>query len=99
MQNKMLKKQRIASGNSVFINTKKRQGANEPPSETYQAAHSRPSILCRKTTGKDVRHLRPGWRISSPGIEPIIGGYRLDPQSTCKNKVRRPQQGLRTYDI
>ena len=58
-----------------------------------------PSILCRKTTEKDVRHLRPGWRISSPDTEPIIGGYRLDPQSTCKNKVRRPQQGLRTYDI
>ena len=42
MQNKMLKKRCAASKNRIFINTKKRQGANEPPSETYQAAHSRP---------------------------------------------------------
>lgn len=62
-----------------FHKYKEKLETNELTSETYQAAHSRPSILCQKTTGKDVRHLCQICAPSHPDTEPIIGGYRLDP--------------------
>ena len=46
--------------------------ACEAPMPATKMLHAHPE--------KDVRHLRPGWRISSPDTELIIGEYRLDPR-------------------
>ena len=37
----------------------------------------------------DVRHLRPGWRISLPDTEPIIDRYRADLFPGCADTLPR----------
>jgi|GEM_PF-2428756 hypothetical protein len=38
-------------------------------------------------SGRDVRHLRPGWRISSPDTEPIPGGVKTG-QKVCMRSTQ-----------
>ena len=39
---------------------------------------------------RDVRHLRPGWRISLPDTEPIMTRYQADAETSLRNPHYNP---------